>query len=81
MNIEEPRRLNVDQARDRVLTALRIRWPDVLFQVNESATIAREFGWVFTRRRRRRRRLQGPLHLEPDGQVQARARGGSVGRH
>jgi hypothetical protein len=47
MNIEEPR-LNVVQARDRVLTALRVRWPDVSFQINGSATIAREFGWVFT---------------------------------
>jgi hypothetical protein len=47
MNIEESH-LNVDKARDRVLTALRIRWPDVSFRVNGSATIARDFGWVFT---------------------------------
>jgi hypothetical protein len=40
--------LNVDQARQRVLSALAERWRNASFRVRDDATLVREYGWVFT---------------------------------
>ena len=47
MDPEQPV-LSLKQARRRVLAALAGRWPAVSFEIQSYATLAREFGWVFT---------------------------------
>lgn len=44
----EQDKLDVDQARQRVLSALSERWPNTSFRVRDDATLVRVFGWVFT---------------------------------
>ncbi|MFN7983374.1 MAG: hypothetical protein U0Q11_16120 [Vicinamibacterales bacterium] len=40
--------LTLSQGQDRIVAALAERHPGVTFRVREEATLAREFGWVFT---------------------------------
>jgi len=44
----EQDKFSVDEARRRVLSVLSERWPNASFRVRDEATLAREFGWVFT---------------------------------
>ncbi|MFN7984154.1 MAG: hypothetical protein U0Q11_20090 [Vicinamibacterales bacterium] len=40
--------LTLSEGQDRIVAALAERRPGVTFRIREEATLAREFGWVFT---------------------------------
>ena len=39
--------LSLEETRTRLLAALSHRWPDVSFQLDDHATLVRDYGWVF----------------------------------